>query len=121
MKQNKIVIADDDEILRYLLKKLLLQNGFKVVGEAVNGAEARKMCDRYQPDALMLDINMPKVDGFEALKQIRTEHPSMKVFMISSDATMKNVQEAGKYRVDGFIVKPFTASKVIEALNKSLA
>lgn len=120
MPNIKAVIVDDDDILRHLLKTLLKQNNIKVVGEATNGVDALKQCDRYLPDILILDINMPLMGGFEALKRIRSAHPDILVFMISSDSTTNNVEEASKIGINGFIVKPFTASKVLDIINNSL-
>lgn len=120
MKIIKVLIADDESITRYLLRTLLRQNDIDVVGEATNGVDALELCTKLLPDVLILDINMPKMNGFEALKGIRSAHPDVAVIMISSDATLRNVEEARTYGINNFIVKPFTAAHVIDAIALSL-
>ena len=116
----KTLIADDEDITRHLLRTVLRQNNIEVVGEATNGIDALELCGKLEPDVLILDINMPKMDGFEVLKRIRTEHPDLAVIMISSNATLSNVEEARSYGINNFIVKPFNAGHVINAITRSL-
>jgi two-component system chemotaxis response regulator CheY len=119
-KSAKVVIADDDGITRHLLRTLLREHGFDVVGEATNGGDALELCATLNPDVLCLDINMPKMGGFEALHAIKQRSPHLAVVMISSSATLKNVEEARSHGADGFIVKPFRAASVIDTLRKYL-
>lgn len=116
MKIIKALVADDDGITRQLLRTLLRQSYIEVVGEATNGLEALELCSKLLPDVLILDINMPRMNGFEALKSIRSTHPEISVIMMSSDATQSNVEEARTYGIDKFIVKPFTPAQVIKAI-----
>ena len=116
MKIIKALVADDDGITRLLLRTLLRQSYVDVVGEATNGLEALELCSRLQPDVLILDINMPKMNGFGVLKSIRSTHPEISVVMMSSDATQRNVEEARTYGIDKFIVKPFSPAQVISAI-----
>lgn len=120
MKTIKALIADDDGITRHLLRALLRQNDIEVVGEATNGADTLELCAKLQPDVLILDLNMPKMNGFEVLKNIRSAHSGVAVTMISSDATLRNVEEARTYGIDKFIVKPFNAAQIIDAITCSL-
>ena len=120
MRIIKALVADDDAITRQLLRTLLRQNYIEVVGEAVNGLEAFELCSRLRPDVLILDINMPKMNGFEVLKRIRAAHPEISVIMMSSDSTQKNVQEALAHGIHKFIVKPFTPAQVIKAVTSCL-
>ena len=117
----KALIADDDEITRVLLRSMLRQNRVEVVGEARNGEDAQSLCVKFRPDVLFLDINMPRINGIEALKGIKSSHPKIAVIMISSDATLKNVQRACSEGADDFIVKPFSQAKVMDAIARSLA
>ncbi len=116
----KALIADDDEITRVLLRSMLRQNHVEVVGEARNGADAQVLCGKFRPDVLFLDINMPRINGMEALKEIKSSHPGIAVIMISSDATLQNVQTACSGGADNFIVKPFSQAKVMDAIARSL-
>lgn len=120
MKTLKALIADDEGGTRHLLRSLLRQSNIEVVGEATNGVDTLKLCMKLQPDVLILDINMPKMNGFEVLKSIRSAHPSMAVIMISSDASLGNVKEACTHGVDNFFVKPFRAGELIDAINRNL-
>jgi two-component system chemotaxis response regulator CheY len=120
MKTVRTIIADDEEITRLLLRTLLRQNNIEVVGEAKNGVDTLELCEKLRPDVLFLDINMPKMNGFEVLKSIGTTHPDVAVIMISSDSTLNNVKEAGTLGADNFIVKPFSPAKVMDAITRSL-
>lgn len=116
----KALIADDDGGTRHLLRSLLRQSNVEVVGEAANGVETLRLCRRFQPNVLILDINMPKMNGFEVLKNIRSAVPNIAVIMISSDASLSNVKEACTYGVDNFLVKPFKAGQLIDAIYRNI-
>lgn len=120
MKIIQALVADDDGITRHLLRTLLRQSYVEVVGEATNGLEALELCSRLLPDVLILDINMPKMNGFEVLKIIRSTHPGIPVIMMSTDATQSNVEEARTYGIDRFIVKPFSPAQVIKAITSCI-
>ena len=120
MKSLKVLIADDDNVTRHLLRSIFLQSELEVVGEATNGEDAVAYCRSMQPNVLLLDLNMPRMNGFEVLQTIRLNHPKLAVIMISSDATLSNVEKARKFGVDNFIVKPFTAARVLDAITRSL-
>ena len=118
MKILKVLIADDDGITRHLLRTILRQTYVDVVGEATNGQETLELCAKLQPDMLILDINMPKLGGFEVLKSIRSTNPEISVIMMSSDATQNNVVEARAHGIYEFIVKPFSAAQVINVISR---
>ncbi|MES2366541.1 MAG: response regulator [Pseudomonadota bacterium] len=120
MEILKALIADDEGGTRHLLRSLLRQNNINVVGEAANGVDTLRLCKKLQPNVLILDINMPKMNGFEVLKSIRSAFPDIVVIMISSDASLSNVQEACTYGVDNFLVKPFKAGQLIDAIYRNL-
>lgn len=120
MKIIKALIADDDGITRHLLRTLLRQSYVEVVGEATNGQEAIELCSKLLPEVLILDINMPKMNGFEALKIIRSTHPEISVIMMSNDATQSNVEEARTHGIYKFIVKPFSQAQVIKAITSCI-
>jgi two-component system chemotaxis response regulator CheY len=120
MKTITALIADDGETTRLILRTMLRQNDINVVGEASNGEVALELCEKLRPDVLFLDINMPKMNGFEVLKSIRTTHPGLAVIMISSDATRHNVKEASTHGANNFLVKPFNPAKVMDAITRSL-
>jgi len=119
--KNKVLIIDDDGILRELLKGILRQGDYAVVGEASNGEQGLAQAEELQPDVVCLDIHMPRMDGIQCLETLRTAHPAARVVMISGDATLPMVQEALTKGASGFIVKPFNAARVLDTLQRCLA
>ena len=112
----QVMIADDDQITRSVLRTILQDAGHEVCSEAASGMEVLAQCNRHNLDALFLDINMPAMNGFEVLQQLRSIHPTLHVVMISASSTLENVRTAAKYGVNGFVVKPFTPDKVLNSL-----
>ncbi len=121
--QNKkrVLIADDDGIVRELLKAILREGGHQIVGEALNGEQVIEMVDRLTPDVVCLDIHMPKMDGLACLATLKAAHPDITVVMISGDAKLPMVQQALAKGAKGFIVKPFNAAKVLDTLQRSVS
>ena len=75
----RIAIADDEEDVRLLLRIQLEQQGFEIVGEADDGKSAVEVCDAVRPDAIVLDLLMPGVNGFEAIPILRRKHPGVAI------------------------------------------
>jgi DNA-binding NarL/FixJ family response regulator len=115
-----IVIADDDRVTRSVLRLLLQEHQYAVVGEAADGEKAVEVCGQVHPDIAFIDIDMPKMDGHQAAEEIRKKMPHVMVIMITSSPTAVNVQKARDSGANGFVIKPFTAVKVIEAINGCL-
>ena len=94
MTQKKVLIVDDSKLMRIIIKKILSDdNLFVVTGEAGNGIEALAELEREMPDIIFLDIEMPEMDGVEALKEIRAKY-STKVVVVSSVAQMGSSRAA---------------------------
>lgn len=119
--KKKVLIVDDDGILRGLLKDILRQGAYDVIGEASNGEQGLTLAEQLDPDVVCLDIHMPKMDGIQCLQALRAATPQQKVVMISGDATLPVVQEALAKGASGFIVKPFNASRVLDTLKRCLS
>lgn len=121
-KHNKprVFIADDDMMIRSLLRLILREDGYNVVGEAATGEGIVDDCKHAHPEVLLLDINMPGADGLQVLEKIRMAQPEVKVIMISADATLERVTEALQKGASGFIVKPFNAAKVLDDISNAL-
>lgn len=115
-KSLKIVIADDDSTTRHVLRLLLHENGHLVVAEAGDGEKAVELCETHKPDIAFLDINMPRLDGHQAAEKIRQRVPHAGMIMISAAPTLDNVQKTLQAGISGFVVKPFNAIKVVEAI-----
>ena len=114
----KILIVDDAAFMRMMIKDILQKNGYEVVGEAANGLEAVELYKAHQPDLVTMDITMPEMDGIEAVKQIKGINPAAKVIMCSAMGQQSMVMDAIKAGANDFIVKPFQADRVLEAIKK---
>ena len=114
----RIVIVDDESLMRSVLKTLLQGAGHVVVGEASNGATALELCLKQQPDVVLLDINMPGADGLRVLRAIRKEFPTIKVIMVSAHGSMDRVSSAISAGAVGFVVKPFNATNVLKQIER---
>ena len=116
----RVLIVDDAAFMRMMLKDILSKNGFQVVGEAANGQKAIELFKQEQPDVVTMDITMPEMDGIQALKEIKSFDASAKIIMCSAMGQQAMVMEAIKSGAKDFIVKPFQAERVLEAIKKVL-
>ena len=114
----KILIVDDAAFMRMMIKDILTKNGYEVVGEAANGIQAVELYKAHNPDLVTMDITMPAMDGIEAVKQIKAVNPGAKVIMCSAMGQQSMVMDAIKAGASDFIVKPFQADRVLEAVKK---
>ena len=115
---KKILLVDDAAFMRMMLKDILTKNGYEVVGEAENGAKAVEKYKEVTPDLVTMDITMPEMDGISALKNIRSIDSNAKVVMCSAMGQQAMVIEAIQAGARDFIVKPFQADRVLEAVKK---
>lgn len=115
--QPKVLIVDDNDMMRSLLRGLLRSEHYQVVGEARNGALALDFIEKIMPDIVFLDVMMPEMDGLEALQVIKAKYPEIVVVMITGNPSVENVQESIQRGASGFVVKPFNSAKVLNALN----
>ncbi|MDR3207742.1 MAG: response regulator [Oscillospiraceae bacterium] len=118
---NKVLIVDDAAFMRMMVKEVLTKNGFDVVGEAENGAVAVDKYKELSPDLVIMDITMPELNGIEALKKIKALDETAKIVMCSAMGQQAMVIEAIQAGAKDFIVKPFQADRVCEAVRKVLA
>lgn len=117
---QRILIVDDAAFMRMMIKDILTKSGFNVIGEAQDGAEAVEKYKELSPDLVTMDITMPEMDGVEALKQIQELNQEAKVIMCSAMGQQAMVIDAIQAGAKDFIVKPFEAERVIEAIQKVL-
>lgn len=117
---NRILVVDDAAFMRMMIKEVLTKNGFEVVGEAENGKIALEKYQELSPDLVIMDITMPEVNGIEALKNIKAFNSAAKVVMCSAMGQQAMVIEAIQSGAKDFIVKPFQAERVCEAVKKVL-
>lgn len=119
-KLARVLVVDDDSLMREVLKALLRDEGFEVAGEARDGQSALALLERTRPDLVCLDVNMPGVSGIDVLKSIRSAYPTIRVVMITGDSTMNTVRDAVGFGAVGYIIKPFKSGRVGLALRAAL-
>ena len=118
---KRILIVDDASFMRMMIKDILTKNGFEVVGEGENGLKAVEKYEELKPDLVVMDITMPEMDGIEAVKEIKKIDSEAKIVMCSAMGQQTMVIEAIQAGAKDFIVKPFQADRVIEAVKKVLS
>jgi two-component system chemotaxis response regulator CheY len=116
----RVLIADDSSFIRYGLRKLLAENGFEVL-EADGGTRAIQLFKEGRPDAVLLDITMPDLDGLSALRQIRRIDPQARVAMVTGMGQQSIVLQAIQQGAADFVVKPFEPARVLAAIQKLIA
>ncbi len=117
---KSILVVDDAAFMRMMIKEILTKNGFDVVGEAGDGSVAIEKYKELKPDLVTMDITMPEVDGIAALKEIKKMDADAKIIMCSAMGQQTMVIDAIQAGAKDFIVKPFQADRVIEAITKAL-
>ena len=115
---KNILICDDAAFMRMMIKDILTKNGYNVAGEAENGLKAVEKVKEGNPDLVLMDITMPEMDGIQALKEIKKIDGGAKVIMCSAMGQQAMVIESIQAGAKDFIVKPFQAERVIEAVKK---
>lgn len=114
----KIMICDDAAFMRMMIKDILTKNGYEIAAEAENGAVAVEQYPDAKPDLVLMDITMPDMDGIQALKKIKEIDPNANIIMCSAMGQQAMVIEAIQSGAKDFIVKPFQAERVLEAVKK---
>ena len=115
---KNILICDDAAFMRMMIKDILTKNGYNVVGEAENGAKGVEKYNELKPDLVLMDITMPEMDGIAALKAIKASDAGATVIMCSAMGQQAMVIESIQAGARDFIVKPFQAERVLEAVKK---
>lgn len=114
-ERKKVLVVDDADFMRTILEEVLTHRGHSVL-QARDGKECLSVLREKTVDVCLLDINMPGMDGLEVLRRIKTEHPGLKVVMLSAMAQESNVRQALQLGADAFVVKPFQAECVVERI-----
>ena len=117
---NRILVVDDAAFMRMMIRDILSKNGYEVVGEAQDGSQAIEKFKELRPDLITMDITMPEMSGLDAVKEIRKEFSDAKIIMCSAMGQQAMVIDAIQAGAKDFIVKPFQADRVIEAIKKTL-
>jgi DNA-binding NarL/FixJ family response regulator len=116
-----ILIVDDNAQLRTLLRGIVAQEpNFHVVGEAEDGAEAIRLARDLQPDIVLLDLALPRVNGLEALRQIKGERPEIKVIIVTVHTEDAYRQAAEDRGTDAFLLKKTLATALLPTIQRLL-
>lgn len=115
-----VFLVDDAAFMRMMLKDILSNNGYQVIGEAENGIVAVEKYPELKPDITIMDITMPEMDGLQAVKEIRSKDSAARIIMCSAMGQQAMVIEAIQSGAKDFVVKPFQADRVLEAVAKAL-
>lgn len=115
----KVLIVDDNDLMRTLLRGILRNEAYQIIGDAKNGVLALEFIERMKPDIVCMDVLMPEMNGVEALQAIKAKHPDIVVVMITANPSKENVEESIKGGASGFIIKPFNSAKVLDTLSKA--
>ena len=118
---KKILIVDDANFMRMIVRDALAPQGFEIVGEAVNGNEAVAKYEALRPDLVTMDITMKEKDGLEAAREILARHPDARIIMVTALGQQKMLMDAIALGVKDFVVKPFDPARILTAVKKALA
>lgn len=114
----KVLVADDSIFMRALLCRILEQAGHNVIGKATNGLETVQKYFEIKPNVVLMDIRMPILNGFEAVKLIKSKDSTATIIMCSAMGQGDMVKKAMLYGAKDFIVKPFNAERIIRSIDK---
>jgi two-component system response regulator NreC len=121
-QKARIVIAEDHTILREGLRSLLSSNpSFEIVGEAGDGREAIRCAEKFKPDLILTDLSMPRMNGMEAIKEIKRESPATKVLVLTVHKAEEYILATFQAGADGYILKDSTHSELMMAVKKVLS
>jgi DNA-binding NarL/FixJ family response regulator len=116
-KPHRILIAEDHRILREGLRSLLSSNtGFKVVGEAQDGKEAIQKAGELKPDLVLMDLSMPRMDGLDAISEIKAVSPQSKLLVLTVHKAEEYVFASLKAGADGYLLKDATSVELVLAI-----
>jgi len=116
----RIMVIDDSATIRRLEKSVLTQLGYSDIVEAVDGIDAISKVNATPPDLVLLDWNMPNLDGLGFLKKFRTMYTKTPVIMVTTEAEKVRVVEAIKAGVTNYLIKPFTTELLKSRINETL-
>lgn len=113
----KVIIADDQMLLRKSLAQLIsIDESINVISMASSGREAIEECEKHRPDIVMMDIEMPKMNGIDALKIIKDQYPKTKIIILTTFDNKENIIAAFLAKADGYITKDIEPDELITTL-----
>jgi CheY-like chemotaxis protein/CheY-specific phosphatase CheX len=120
IKGKRILLVDDSRVMRNIISQILIAEG-ATIKEAENGEEATRIHRTFNPDLTLMDINMPKMGGFEAIAKIREYNTNSKFIILSSSSRKDEIIQANKLKVSGYLVKPTAPEQLIERVSALLS
>lgn len=120
MERTRVIIADDESLIRMDLREMLTNQGYLVIGEAGDGRSALNLARELRPDIVIMDIKMPDLDGIEAA-QLLTQERLAPVLLLSAYSQQELIQRASQAGVAGYLVKPFRENDLAPAIEVALA
>lgn len=122
MNKHKVVIAEDHTILREGLRALLsTRNNLQIIGEAGDGREAVRLVDQLAPDLLLIDLSMPKLNGIEAIKEIKSSHSRIKIVVLTVHKSDEYILASLAAGANGYILKDAGRDELFLAIEYALA
>jgi two-component system chemotaxis response regulator CheY len=118
MTSYTVLLCDDALFMRAMLRGIVSSGDYEVIGEAGDGRAAVELYVTLRPDVVIMDMVMPEMSGVDAVREIRAVDPMARIIMCSAMGQQQLVAEAHNAGASGFITKPFTAARVLEALNE---
>lgn len=117
----KILLVDDSRTIRAIQRKALRQLGYDDIIEAADGLEALAAIAAARPDLMLVDWNMPNMDGMALVRKVRETDSHLPIIMCTTEAEKSRVLTAIRAGVNDYVVKPFTAESLAEKINRTLA
>src|SRR3954454_15864348 len=117
----RVLLADDHRMLREALRRSLEDEGFEVVGEAADGADAIALAEQLRPQVLLMDVSMPVLDGVEAAKAVRQRVPDTQVVMLTMHADQDVLVRAIRAGAAGYLVKDCSTEEVLRTVRQAAA
>ncbi|MFB5628617.1 MAG: response regulator [Nitrosarchaeum sp.] len=115
---KSVIVVDDDQDIRDTLTDILEFKGIRVLAKAINGYDAVEKFSKYGPDVVLMDVMMPKYDGFYGLEHIRKLDPDAKIIMITADQTNETKDKLQKLNQHLIVFKPFDTDKLVNMINE---
>ncbi len=116
----RVMVIDDSRTMRGIMRQVLETLGCAAVEEAIDGQDALSKVKAFRPELILLDWNMPNMDGLEFLRRFRAGDRETPVIMVTTESSRERVVEAIRAGVDDYVLKPFTAEELAQRIREAL-